>query len=118
MGLFKRRTTSRAAVADLDTATVDADGRPLALAEALVAARVDGAGLAVIVHHPAFAELSDQLRVHGAVEILIATLGEDVLRQVVTQVDPATHPPIDPFGLPALRAFVRSVGVTVDVPGA
>ena len=118
MGLFKRRTTSRPAVADLDTATIEVDGRPLALAEVLVAARVDGPGLAVIVHHPAFADLSEEQRVQGSVEILIAVLGEDVLRQVVTQVDPATHPPIDPFGLPALRAFVRSVGVTIDAPEA
>ena len=35
---------------------------------------------------------------------------------MVDQLDPATHPPIDPFGLPALRSFVRSVGVTVDAP--
>jgi hypothetical protein len=118
VGLFKRRTPTRPAVADLDTATVDADGQQLKLAEALVAARVDGQGLAVIVHHPAFANLSEQLRVHGAVEILIATLGEEVLRHVVTQVDPATHPPIDPFGLPALRAFVRSLGIAIDAPEA
>ena len=116
MGLFKRRTTSRPPAADLETATIEVDGQSLELSKALVAARVEGNGLSVIVYHPAFADMSEEPRAQAAVEILIAGLGEDGLRRVVVQVDPATYPPIDPFDLTALRSFVRSLGVAVDPP--
>ncbi len=119
MGLFRRRTTpqpSRPPVADLDTASVEVGEGRFALAETLVAARVDGPGLAVIVYHPAFADLPEEPRAEAGLEMLVATLGEDGLRQTVTQVDLATYPPIDPFDLTALRAFVRSLGVAVDPP--
>ena len=105
-------------MADLETASIEAGGHTLALSKALVAARVEGPGLSVIVHHPAFADLPEAPRAEAAVEILVATLGEDGLRRVVVQVDPATYPPIDPFDLTALRAFVRSLGVAVDPPEA
>lgn len=116
MGLFKRRRTARLPLADLDGASVDAGGLSLALKDALVAARVEGNGLQVVVFHPAFAELSGDQRTQASVDILVATLGEDALRMVVSQVDPATHPPIDPFALSPLRDFVRSLGVSVE-PG-
>ena len=118
MGLFKRRTTPRPPVADLDSASIEVSGDTLALAKALVAARVEGPGLSVIVHHPAFADLPEERRTEAAVEILVAALGEDGLRRVVVQIDPATYPPIDPFDLTALRSFVRSLGVAVDPPDA
>ena len=70
------------------------------------------------MYHPAFADLTEEPRAQAAVEILIAGLGEDGLRRVVVQVDPATYPPIDPFDLTALRSFVRSLGVAVDPPEA
>lgn len=114
MSLFRRRTTPRQPVADLDHASVEVDGRTLGLADVLVAARVEGGGLSVIVHHPAMADLLDEPRALAAQEILVAALGEDGLRRTVVQISPATHPPIDPFGLESLRAFVRSLGVAVD----
>ena len=114
MALFRRRTTPRPPVADLDRAAVEVDGRSLALSEALVAARVEGGGLSVTVYHPALADLLDEPRAQASYEILVAALGEDALRRTVVQVSPATHPPIDPFGLGPLRAFVRSLGVAVD----
>ena len=114
MGLFKRRKESRQPVADLDGSSLEVGGSRLALKEALVAARVEGNGLQVVVYHPAFADLPDEQRVVASVEILVATLGQEALRQVVTQVDPAAHPPIDPFGLGPLREFVRSLGVPIE----
>jgi hypothetical protein len=114
VALFQRRRTSRLPLADLDGSSVDAGGVSLALKEALVAARVEGNGLQVIVFHPAFAELSEEQRAQASAEILVATLGEDALRMVVSQLDPATHPPIDPFGLSPLRDFVRSLGVRIE----
>jgi len=114
VGLFKRRTTPRPPVADLDTSSIEVDGRTFALAEVLVAARVEGPGLSVIVYHPAFADLPDEQRALAAQEVLVATLGEEGLRLAVAQVAPATHPPIDPFGLEPLRSFVRSFGIPVD----
>jgi hypothetical protein len=113
MGLFKRRQASRPPLADLDS-SLDVGGGALALKDALVAARVEGNGLQVVVFHPAFAELGEEQRAEASYEILVATLGEDVLRMVVSQVDPATHPPIDPFGLGPLRDFVRSLGIAVE----
>ena len=44
----------------------------------------------------------------------MATLGEEVLRGAVAELSPATYPPIDPFGPEQLRAFVRSLGITVE----
>jgi hypothetical protein len=116
VGLFKRRRTSRPPLADLDSTSVDVSGHTFALKDALVAARVEGNGLQVAVFHPDFVDLSEELRAEGSVEILIATLGEDALRVVVSQLDPATHPPIDPFGLGPLRDFVRSLGIPIE-PG-
>jgi hypothetical protein len=116
MGLFSRRRTPRPPVAHLDNFSIEVDGRALALAESLVAARVEGRGLQVVVHHPAFADMLDEPRALAAGEILVATLGEDALRRTVVQIDPATYPPIDPFGLEELRTFVRSLGVAVDPP--
>ena len=75
MGLFKTTDTSRPPVADLETATIEVDGQSLELAKALVAARVEGNGLSVIVYHPAFADLSDEPRAQAAVEILVAAPG-------------------------------------------
>ncbi|MET0840361.1 MAG: hypothetical protein ABWY19_16395, partial [Marmoricola sp.] len=99
MALFRRRTTPRPPVADLEHASVEVGGRTLALSEVLVAARVEGGGLSVIVHHPALADLLDEPRLLAAHEILVAALGEDGLRRTVVQVSPANHPPIDPFSL-------------------
>ena len=116
MGLFKKRKESRLPLADLEGTSFEIAGRTLALKDALVAARVEGNGLQVIVFHPAFADLGEDERAEASVELLVATLGEEALRLVVAQVDPATHPPIDPFGLSPLRDFVRSLGVPVEPP--
>jgi hypothetical protein len=118
MGLFRRRTPPRPAVADLSTAMVDVDGQQLSLAEALVAARVVGAGLSVVVHHPRFADLLEEQRARTALEMVEATLGEDLVPQVVVELSPAVHSPIDPFTLEQLREFVRSLGIAVEpAPG-
>lgn len=119
MGLFKRRATQlRPPVGDLATATVEAGGQTFDLSRVLVAARVEGPALSVVVYHPDFADLLDEPRVLAAYEVVLATLGEDGLRHSVHTVAPATHPPIDPFGLEPLRAFVRSLGVTIETPTA
>ena len=117
MGLFRgRRTTPRPPAADLETAVVEVEGAVLAGREALLAARVAGRGLSVVVHHPAFAHLSDQARGHATLEVLVQTLGEQVLAGTVVELSPALYPPLDPFGPEQLRAFVRSIGITIEVP--
>ena len=117
MGLFRgRRTTPRPPAADLGTATVEADGRTIPLREVLLAARVVGTGLSVVVHHPDFELLMEEPRAEAAHEMLVATLGEQLLRGTVVEPSPATYPPIDPFGPEQLRPFVRSLGVTIELP--
>jgi hypothetical protein len=117
MGLFRgRRPTPRPPAADLETATVEVEGRSLRLREVLLAARVAGPGLSVIVHHPAFADLLDEPRSQAAYEVLVATLGEEVFRGTVVEFSPATYPPLDPFGPEQLRAFARSLGITIELP--
>ena len=117
MALFRRRKTSRSPVADLDTTSLEVGGSAIALADVLVAARVAGRGLQVSVYHPSFADLPDETRLEAAVEVLVATLGEEGLHRSVVDISPATHPPIDPFGLSPLRAFVQSLGVTIEPEG-
>ena len=84
------------------------------MAEVLVSARVEGGGLSVVVHHPAFADLLDEPRARAALEVLFATLGEQGVKACVVAVSPAAHAPIDPFGLEQLRTFVRGLGVDVE----
>jgi hypothetical protein len=117
MGLFRgRRAAPRPPAADLQTATVEVDGRTMPLREVQLAARVVGPGLSVVVHHPDFALLLEEPRAEAAHEMLVATLGEEVLRATVVEVSPATYEPIDPFGPEQLRAFVRSLGITIELP--
>lgn len=117
MGLFRgRRTTPRPPAADLQAATVDVDGRSMPLREVLLAARVVGPGLSVTVYHPDFELLLEEPRAEAAHEVLVATLGEAVFRGTVVELSPATYPPIDPFGPEQLRAFVRSLGITIELP--
>jgi hypothetical protein len=119
MGLFRgRRTAPRPPAADLETATVEVDGRSIPLREVLLAARVVGSGLSVIVHHPDFELLLEEPRSEAAYEALVATLGEAVFRGTVVEFSPATYPPIDPFGPEQLRAFVRSLGIAIELPEA
>jgi hypothetical protein len=117
MGLFRgRRTAPRPPAVDLETATVEVDGRSMALREVLLAARVAGTGLSVTVHHPDFELLLEEPRAEAAYEALVAILGEEVFRGTVVELSPATYPPIDSFGPEQLRAFVRSLGIAIDVP--
>jgi hypothetical protein len=117
MALFRgRRTAPRPPVADLETATIEVDGRSMPLREVLLAARVVGSGLSVIVHHPDFELLLEEPRAKAAYEALVATLGEEVFRGTVVELSPATYPPIDPFGPEQLRAFVRSLGIAIELP--
>jgi hypothetical protein len=114
MGLFRRRATPRPPVADLSSATVEVDGRTLELGEALVAARIDGPGMAVVIYHPDFADLLDEPRHRAAHEMAVATLGEDLVPRTIVELSAATHAPIDPFTLEQLREFVRSLGIAVE----
>ena len=119
MALFrKRRDALRPPVADLDAAEVSAEGRTLALRQAVVGARVDGGRLQVEVHHPVFADLPDESRLRAAEEIMVATLGEQGLRQSVGELRAVAYQPIDSFGLDPLRSFVRSLGVSIEPPTA
>ena len=109
MALFRKKPESQPPVEDLSTASVVVAGHDLALRDVVVGARVDRGRLGVEVHHPVFTELGPDHRDEAAKAVLAATLGLPLAAQVVAEVVPATHTPIDSFGLPALRSFVESL---------
>lgn len=117
MGMFRRRHEEpmRPPVADLGS-QLQVGELALGLGAVEVGARVESGRLEVEVFHPTLAGLDDERRLAVVQEVLIATLGERGLRQVVHVARAATYPPIDAFGLEGLRAFARSLGADVDPP--
>lgn len=82
------------------------DAPEIGFADVVVGARRSGSRLDVTVHHPAFADLPDQARVQIAFLALDAALGENDTELWIGEITTATTPPIDGFGLLALRALI------------
>lgn len=101
----------RPAVAEPDGITLQGGpGTPaIGFADMTVGARRAGAKLDVSIHHPAFSDLPEQARMQVAFLTLDATLGENDTELWIGQVTTATAPPIDGFGLGALRALVADL---------
>jgi hypothetical protein len=81
-------------------------GVEIAFRDVRVSARKVGARFDATVHHPAFADLPTNARVQVAFLALDATLGEHDTEIWIAEIETAEHPPIDGFGLVALRAVV------------
>jgi Family of unknown function (DUF695) len=74
-----------------------------------VTARVDSGRFDVQVHHPAFADLPEEGRALVTFLALDATLGEVDTELWLGEVTPVEFPPLDGFGLTALRSVVQDL---------
>jgi hypothetical protein len=94
------------------------DGDALSLGEVVVGARKAGTRLDVVVHHPAFKDLPQEVRAQVTFLALDTALGEVDTEVWLGEVTPAELAPLDGFGLNALRAVVRDLkGQHVDRDG-
>ena len=89
------------------TALGGAPGSPqITFSDLSLSARKEGTKLDVVVHHPAFPELPREARLQVAFLALDAALGENDTELWIGEIHTADQPPIDGFGLMALRALV------------
>lgn len=79
------------------------------LAEVLVSARLDAGRFDVQVYHPAFADLPAEARLQIAFLALDAALGEVDTELWLGEVTGVEFPPLDGFGLSALRSVVHDL---------
>ncbi len=95
---------------DPEAVVLNVDGSPdIDFARVLVGARLDGRRFDVTVHHPSFADLPDRARVNVAFLALDAALGEVDTELWLGEITPAQAPPLDGFGLTALRSVVQDL---------
>jgi hypothetical protein len=101
----------RGPVDDPDGVTLQGgpDAPDIAFAELRVSARKEGTKLHVAVHHPAFPDLPREARLQVAFLALDAALGENDTEVWIGEIDTAEQPPIDGFGLLALRSLVADI---------
>jgi hypothetical protein len=100
---------SRQPAPDVEQVVLGVDDREVALSDIRVGARRQGSHLDVSVYHPAFHDLEEQLRGQVAFLALDSALGEDDVEAWVGEISPSTEPPLDGFGLAALRSVVRDL---------
>ncbi|TWE12612.1 DUF695 domain-containing protein [Rudaeicoccus suwonensis] len=109
---------SRQPVADIAGRTLNVDGGEIALDRALVGVRRQTTRVDVTFYHPGFADLPEQQRLSVCFLALDAAIGEEATETWIGELTPATHPPIDGFGLAGLRAVVRDLKAEhLDVDG-
>ena len=110
---------TRPPVTDLDGVVLgSADAGEVRLADVVVGARMQGRAVDVTVHHPAFADLSPEVRTQVTYLALDAALGEVDTELWIGEITPSTVPPLDGFGLAALRALVQDLrGAGTDADG-
>jgi hypothetical protein len=98
---------SRPPVADPEEVLLSTVGAPdIDFARIRVAARMDNGRFDVQVHHPAFADLPEDGRAHVALLAMDAALGEIDTELWLNEISSIEFPPLDGFGLNALRAVV------------
>lgn len=85
------------------------DAPDIAFSELVLSARRSGTKLDVTLHHPAFVDLPAEARTQVAFLALDAALGENDTELWIGELDTAVHPPLDGFGLLALRALVADL---------
>lgn len=94
---------------DPDRVVLATEGPDVDLARVQVSARVSGTAFDVQVHHPAFADLPEEARARATAEALASVLGEVDAELWLAEVTPVEHPPLDGFGLTALRSVVQDL---------
>lgn len=100
---------SRQPSPDVEQIVLGIDDQEVALSDVRVGARRQGTHLDVSVYHPVFRDLEEQLRGQVAFLALDSALGEDDVEAWVGEISPSTEPPLDGFGLAALRSVVRDL---------
>ena len=97
---------ARPPVGDPESVVLSLAGTDVDLARVLVTARMNSSRLDVQAHHPAFADLPVDARLQVTFLALDATLGEVDTELWLGAVQPIEFPPLDGFGLAALRSVV------------
>jgi hypothetical protein len=100
---------TRPPVADPESVVLRVSGAEIDLARVLVTARMNSGRLDVQAHHPVFADLPAEARLQVTYLALDATLGEVDTELWLGGVHPIEFPPLDGFGLVALRSVVLDV---------
>ncbi|MCW2848930.1 MAG: hypothetical protein JWR90_2904 [Marmoricola sp.] len=105
--------------ADPDSVVLGVAGvSDIALSQVRVAARMNGSRFDVQVHHPSFADLPEDGRAQVTFLALDAALGEIDAELWLGEVQPVEFPPLDGFGLTALRSVVQDLkGKHLDADG-
>ena len=101
--------SARPPAADLDGIVLSISDLELSFADIRVGARREGTHLDVLVYHPAFAALEQQVRDQIAFLALDAALGENDVEAWVGEITAATEPPLEGFGLGGLRSVLRDL---------
>lgn len=99
----------RPAHPDPDSVVLATEGPDVDLRRVQVSARVSGRAFDVQVHHPAFPDLPDAARARATAEALVSALGEVDAALWLGEVTPVELPPLDGFGLSALRSVVHDL---------
>ncbi|MET0997536.1 MAG: DUF695 domain-containing protein [Marmoricola sp.] len=94
------------------------DHQDIDFARVQVSARMEAGRFDVQLHHPAFADLPEDGRAMVTFLALDAALGEVDTELWLGEVQPVEFPPLDGFGLTALRSVVRDLkGRRLDADG-
>lgn len=99
----------RRASEEIEEVVLGIESHRIRLGEVSVAARRRGHRLDLTLHHPAFPDLEDGMRSQVAFLALDAALGEEDTELFIGEVVAAATPPLDGFGLAALRAVVGDI---------
>lgn len=81
----------------------------VAFRDVTVSARMAGSRIDVVLHHPSFDDLDEGPQMQVAFLALDAALGENDTELWIGEIKPTTYPPMDGFGLVALRALVDNL---------
>ena len=100
---------ARPPVPDPESVVLSSDGADLAFSQVAVAARMNNGRFDVEVHHPAFPDLPEEARTQITFLALDAALGEIDTELWLGEVRPIEFPPLDGFGLTALRSVVQDL---------
>jgi hypothetical protein len=82
---------------------------PIDLSGVRVSARMNNGRFDVQVHHPAYTDMAEQARAEVTFLALDAALGENDTELWLGEVQPVEFPPLDGFGLTALRSVVQDL---------
>jgi Family of unknown function (DUF695) len=101
---------SRPPAPEPEAVVLSGDGSPAVdFSQVQVTARLDGGRFDVLLHHPSFADLPEESRLQITFMALDAALGEVDTELWLGEIQPVEFPPLDGFGLSALRSVVRDL---------